>query len=93
MRNTRRTFKIVHPDQFETDRERPNTVLHSPTLARSVTGKTEVKAAIDLANEVQSESSYTSIIATPGLLIELFDRNADGYPRRHVNPKDQRRRL
>ena len=33
-----------------------------------------------LAHEVQSRSSYTSIIATPDLLIELFDCDADGYP-------------
>jgi hypothetical protein len=29
---------------------------------------------------MQSPSSYTSIIATPDLLIELFDCDADGYP-------------
>src|SRR5215475_11017080 len=36
--------------------------------------------ALRLAHEVQSRSSYTSIIATPDLLIELFDCDADGYP-------------
>ena len=55
-------------------------VLHSPMLARSVSGKAEVKAAVGLAHEIQSASSYTSIIATPDLLIELFDCDADGYP-------------
>jgi hypothetical protein len=29
---------------------------------------------------VQSRSSYTSIIATPNLIIELFDCDADGPP-------------
>ncbi len=29
---------------------------------------------------MQSRSSYTSIIATPDLIIELFDCDADGYP-------------
>ena len=55
-------------------------VLHSPMLARSVHGKAEVQAAVDLAHEIQSASSYTSIIATPDLLVELFDCDADGYP-------------
>src|SRR5262249_13142727 len=55
-------------------------VLHSPMLAKSVHGRAEVKAAVGLAHEVQSASSYTSIIATPDLLIELFDCDADGYP-------------
>ena len=55
-------------------------VLHSPMLARSVSGKTEVEAAVGLAHEIQSASSYTSIIATPDLLIELFDCDADGFP-------------
>ena len=55
-------------------------VLHSPMLARSVSGKTEVEAAVGLAHEIQSASSYTAIIATPELLIELFDCDADGYP-------------
>jgi hypothetical protein len=54
--------------------------LHSPMLARSVRGKGEVEAAVGLAHEIQSASSYTSIIATPDLLVELFDCDADGYP-------------
>jgi hypothetical protein len=54
--------------------------LHSPMLARSVAGKAEVEAAVGLAHEIQSASSYTSIIATPDLLVELFDCDADGYP-------------
>jgi hypothetical protein len=58
----------------------PDMVLHSPMLARSVSGKAEVEAAVGLAHEIQSASSYTSIIATPDLLIELFDCDADGYP-------------
>ena len=55
-------------------------VLHSPMLAKSVHGKAEVEEAVGLAHQVQSRSSYTSIIATPDLLIELFDCDADGYP-------------
>lgn len=55
-------------------------VLHSPMLAKSVHGKAEVEAAVGLAHEIQSASSYTSIIATPDLLVELFDCDADGYP-------------
>jgi hypothetical protein len=57
----------------------PDMVLHSPMLAKSVSGKAAVEAAVDLAHEIQS-ASYTSIIATPDLLIELFDCDADGYP-------------
>jgi len=55
-------------------------VLHSPMLAKSVHGKAEVQAAVDLAHEIQSASSYTSIIATPDLLVVLFDCDANGYP-------------
>src|SRR5262249_53707897 len=58
----------------------PDMVLHSPMLAKSVSGKAEVEEAVRLAHEVQSRSSYHSIIATPDLLIELFDCDADGYP-------------
>ena len=58
----------------------PDMVLHSPMLARSVQGKTEVEAAVGLAHKIQSASSYTSIIATPRLLVELFDCDADGHP-------------
>ena len=58
----------------------PDMELHSPMLARSVSGKAEVEAAVGLAHEIQSASSYTSIIATPDLLIELFDCDADGHP-------------
>jgi hypothetical protein len=58
----------------------PDMVLHSPMLAKSVHGKAEVEAAVSLAHEIQSASSYTSIIATPDLLVELFDCDADGYP-------------
>jgi hypothetical protein len=49
-------------------------------LAKSVHGKAEVEAAVGLAHQIQSASSYTSIIATPDLLVELFDCDADGYP-------------
>jgi hypothetical protein len=55
-------------------------VLHSPMLAKSVSGKAEVEAAVGLAHQVQSVSSYTSIVATPDLIVELFDCDADGYP-------------
>jgi hypothetical protein len=55
-------------------------VLHSPMLAKSVHGKAEVEAAVSLAHQIQSASSYTSIIATPDLLVEVFDCDADGYP-------------
>src|SRR6202034_1502412 len=57
-----------------------NMVLHSPMLAKSVSGQKEVEEAVHLAHQVQSRSSYKSIIATPELLIELFDCDADGYP-------------
>jgi len=58
----------------------PDMALHSPILAKSVSGKVPVEQALKLAHAVQSPSSYTSIIATPELLIELFDCDADGYP-------------
>src|SRR5262249_479705 len=58
----------------------PNMVLHSPMLAKSVSGKAEVVAAVGLAHEIQTASSYTSIVATPNLLVELFDCDADGHP-------------
>jgi hypothetical protein len=58
----------------------PDMELHSPMLARSVSGKAGVEAAVGLAHEIQSASSCTSIIATPGLLVELFDCDADGHP-------------
>jgi len=58
----------------------PDMVLHSPILAKSVSGKALVDDSLKLAHEVQSPSSYTSIIATPDLLIEIFDCDADGYP-------------
>jgi len=55
-------------------------VLHSPILAKEVSGKDRVEASLKLAHQVQSRSSYTSIIATPEVLVELFDCDADGYP-------------
>ena len=58
----------------------PDMALHSPILAKSVSGKVHVEEAVKLAHEVQSRSSYTSIVATPDLLIELFDCDADGFP-------------
>jgi hypothetical protein len=58
----------------------PDMVLHSPMLAKSVSGKADVEASVGLAHEIQGASSYTSIIATPDLLIELFDCDADGHP-------------
>jgi hypothetical protein len=58
----------------------PDMTLHSPMLAKAVHGKADVEAAVGLAHQVQSASSYTSIIATPKLLVELFDCDADGYP-------------
>jgi hypothetical protein len=58
----------------------PDMVLHSPMLAKAVHGKDEVAEAVRIAHEVQSASSYTSIIATPDFLIELFNCDADGYP-------------
>jgi hypothetical protein len=54
--------------------------LHSPMLAKAVQGRAEVEAAVGLAHEIQSASSYTSIIATPDLIVELFDCDADGFP-------------
>jgi hypothetical protein len=58
----------------------PDIVLHSPMLAKSVSGKQQVERAVGLAHQIQSASSYTSIIATPDLIIELFDCDADGHP-------------
>ena len=49
-------------------------------LAKSVHGKADVEAAVGLAHEIQSDSFYTSIIATSDLLVELFDCAAEGYP-------------
>jgi hypothetical protein len=49
-------------------------------LARSVRGKAEVEAAVGLAHQIQTASSYTSIIATPDLLVEVFNCDAGGYP-------------
>lgn len=54
--------------------------LHSPMLAKSVRGKSDVVMALKLAHSIQSASSYTSIIATPNVLVELFDCDADGHP-------------
>jgi hypothetical protein len=58
----------------------PGIVLHSPMLAKPVTGKAEVEESVRIAHQVQSASSYTTIIATPKLVCELFDCDADGYP-------------
>jgi hypothetical protein len=55
-------------------------VLHSPMLSKSVSGWTLVEEAVGLAHEVQTRSSYTAVIATPELVLELFDCDADGYP-------------
>jgi len=54
--------------------------LHSPIVAKSITGKDSVEQALKLTHAVQSRSSYTSIIATPELVIELFNCDADGHP-------------
>ncbi len=54
--------------------------LHSPMLTKAVKGRDLVKRSLDLAHSVQSRSSFTSITATPDLLVELFDCDADGYP-------------
>ncbi len=74
---TTRKFTPIALKPIETA---PDIVLHSPMLAKSVKGKKEVADAVGAAHEVQSRSSYTSIIATPDLIIELFDCDADGYP-------------
>jgi hypothetical protein len=58
----------------------PDFELHSPIVAKSITGRENVQQALKLAHAVQSRSSYTSIIATPDLVIELFDCHADGNP-------------
>jgi hypothetical protein len=69
-------------------------VLHSPMLAKAVSGREPVEEAVKIAHEVQSRSSYTSIVATPELIIELFDCDADGYPMegmwiQKLNPQGQ----
>ena len=58
----------------------PDIELHSPMLARSVKGLDLVRPSLELAHSVQTASSYTSIIARPDLVVELFDCDADGYP-------------
>jgi hypothetical protein len=58
----------------------PDMALHSPILAKSVSGKQAVDAALKLAHAVQTRSCYTSIVATPELIIEVFDCDADGHP-------------
>ena len=58
----------------------PGIVLHSPMLAKAVSGKAEVEESVKIAHEVQSASSYTTIVATPHFVFELFDCDADGYP-------------
>jgi hypothetical protein len=71
----------------------PDTTLHSSMLAKSVQGKAEVEAAVGLAHKIQSASSYTSIIATPDLLVELFDCDAEGpSDGRAVGPEVERTR-
>lgn len=72
-----RSFTPIALQPFELA---PDIVLHSPILARSVTGVVQVEASVRLAHAVQSRSSYTSIIATSDTVIELFDCDADGYP-------------
>jgi len=54
--------------------------LHSPILTKPVKGKAAVETSLNMAHSIQSPSSYTSIIATPDLLMELFECDADGYP-------------
>lgn len=75
--STSRKFTTIALKPIETAADM---VLHSPMLAKSVRGKKEVEDAVGAAHEVQSRSSYTTIIATPDLIIELFDCDADGYP-------------
>lgn len=58
----------------------PEIELHSPMLAKAVKGVDLVQRSLKMAHSVQSPSSYTSIVARPDLLIELFDCDADGYP-------------
>jgi hypothetical protein len=73
-------------------------VMYSPILAKAVSGKERVEASLKFAHQVQSRSSYTSIIATPEVLVELFDCDADGYPMegiwlQRLNPKGLIREL
>jgi len=75
--STPRSFTPIALQPFELA---PDIVLHSPILARSVSGATQVEASVKLAHSVQSRSSYTSIVANPDTVIELFDCDADGYP-------------
>jgi hypothetical protein len=58
----------------------PDFELHSPIMAKSIKGNENVQQALKLAHAVQSRSSYTSIIATPDMIIELFDCDAAGNP-------------
>lgn len=54
--------------------------LHSPILARPMKGKESAVQALKLAQSIRSRSSYRSIIATPDMVIELFDCDAAGNP-------------
>ena len=54
--------------------------LHSPILARPMKGKENAVQALKLAQSIRSRSSYRSIIATPDMVIELFDCDAAGNP-------------
>jgi hypothetical protein len=72
--------RVFTPIAMKSIEMAPYIELHSPILARSVKGKAAVDAALRLAHSVQTASSYTSTIATPELLIELFECDANGYP-------------
>jgi hypothetical protein len=73
--------KVAGPVRYTREvRDSTQTILFCPILARSVSGATQVEASVRLAHSVQSRSSYTSIVATPNTVIELFDCDAEGYP-------------
>src|SRR5262249_32839318 len=69
--------RVFTPIALKSIEMAPDVELHSPILAKSIKGKALVEIALKLAHSVQSASSYTSIIATPDLLVELFECDAD----------------
>jgi hypothetical protein len=54
-------------------------VLHSPILAKSIKGRKLAETTMKATQLVLGAMTYTSIIATPDLSVELFDSDMDGH--------------
>ncbi|RFZ90923.1 hypothetical protein D0C36_18415 [Mucilaginibacter conchicola] len=54
--------------------------LHSPIFSKTLEGKEWVIKGLDAVHKIQAPSSYTSIIASPDMKIEVFDTDIDGNP-------------